>query len=95
MDSEYLDSLSDFSKHSLELQGDKFTDTETEVFISQPHTFEAVMVCRWDDREKESGLQPGTVEFYLNGVVSDCIILSWLHLLDVETIDRYLLLIYR
>ena len=76
VDAEYWDSLSDSSKHSLELQGGRFTDTEAEAFISQPHAPEAVMVRRWDDRAKESGLQTETVEFYLNGVVSDSMILS-------------------
>lgn len=52
---DYWASLSDASKHSLELQGGAFQATELVTFISQPYAKEAVRLRRYDDLAKVPG----------------------------------------
>jgi phosphonate degradation associated HDIG domain protein len=52
----YWDTLSDASKHSLELQGGRFSVAEAKAFIAQPYALDAVRLRRWDDRAKVVGL---------------------------------------
>jgi len=48
----YWDSLSDGSKHSLEMQGGPFDRAEELEFIDLPYARDAVMLRRWDDMAK-------------------------------------------
>ncbi len=51
----YWGSLSPASKHSLELQGGKYSPVEAERFLSRPHACEALSLRRWDDLAKVPG----------------------------------------
>lgn len=60
IDPSYWADLSPASKHSLELQGGTFSETQAEHFITQPFAAEAVRLRRYDDLAKVKGKQvPG------------------------------------
>jgi phosphonate degradation associated HDIG domain protein len=64
VDSGYWASLSPASKHSLELQGGIFNDSDAEKFMAQPFAAEAVRLRRYDDLAKVKGKQvPGLPHF--------------------------------
>ncbi|NML42616.1 HD domain-containing protein [Ramlibacter sp. G-1-2-2] len=50
---DYWDSLSQASKHSLELQGGPFSVDEVEQFLLEPHALDAVSLRMWDDLAKD------------------------------------------
>jgi phosphonate degradation associated HDIG domain protein len=52
IDPAYWSGLSAASKHSLELQGGVFNETDAEKFIAQPYATEAVRLRRYDDLAK-------------------------------------------
>ncbi len=54
-DKGYWETLSEVSKHSLELQGGVYTSEEAADFISQPYAREAVQLRIWDDEAKVVG----------------------------------------
>ena len=51
----YWASLSPASKHSLELQGGRFTAIGAERFLSRPFAWDAIRLRRWDDLAKVPG----------------------------------------
>ena len=53
IDSGYWAELSPASKHSLELQGGIFDETQAEAFMQQPYASEAVRLRRYDDLAKK------------------------------------------
>ena len=53
IDPGYWADLSPASKHSLELQGGTFVESEAKVFIQQPYASEAVRLRRYDDLAKK------------------------------------------
>lgn len=60
MDTNYWDTLSSASKHSLELQGGVFSDAEVDRFLREPHAMQAVALRRWDDLAKSpTRITPG------------------------------------
>ena len=60
----YLAELSPSSLRSLGLQGGPMSAADVEAFERLPHHADAVLVRRWDDRAKVSGLQvPRLAEF--------------------------------
>lgn len=67
----YWDSLSIASKHSLELQGGFFIESEAKKFIEQPHASEAVLLRRWDDMAKTPGKATPPLRHYLS-VLESC-----------------------
>lgn len=72
VDSDYYDGLSRASKRSYELQGGKLTDGEKSEFESNTHYETAVLLRRWDDSAKISGLTtPPLSDFQLE--VQACI----------------------
>lgn len=52
IDSDYYNTLSPASKHSLNLQGGVFDEAEANQFIAQPFAAEAVRLRRYDDLAK-------------------------------------------
>ena len=67
----YWDGLSVASKHSLELQGGFFVESEAKKFIEQPHASEAVLLRRWDDMAKTPGKATPPLRHYLS-VLESC-----------------------
>ena len=67
----YWDGLSVASKHSLELQGGFFVESEAKKFIEQPHASEAVLLRRWDDMAKAPGKATPPLRHYLS-VLESC-----------------------
>lgn len=61
-DEEYLDVLSEGSKHSLALQGGPMSPVEVDAFRSRPHWEAAVQLRRWDDQAKVSGLSTRSLD---------------------------------
>jgi predicted HD phosphohydrolase len=60
----YLAQISPASVRSLELQGGPFAADEALRFETEPYYMEAVMVRRWDDEARVSGLSvPGLDEY--------------------------------
>ena len=53
IDPGYWADLSPASKHSLELQGGTFVESEAKAFIQQPYASEAVRLRRYDDLAKK------------------------------------------
>jgi len=71
IDPGYWTELSPASKHSLELQGGLFTESEADRFLQQAYASEAVRLRRYDDLAKTPDkLVPPLKHFeqYLNGV---------------------------
>ena len=64
VDQDYWNGLSDASKHSLALQGGRFSAEELEAFQSEPHWRAAVALRRRDDAGKEVGRQTAPLESY-------------------------------
>jgi len=60
----YLTRLSAASLKSLQLQGGPFDDDEVSQFESRPHYRQAVMLRRWDDEAKVSGLPVPSIGEY-------------------------------
>ena len=67
----YWGRLSVASKHSLELQGGFFIESEAKKFIEQPHASEAVLLRRWDDMAKTPGKATPPLRHYLS-VLESC-----------------------
>ena len=63
--------LSPASKHSLELQGGLFAESEAKKFIEQPHASDAVLLRRWDDLAKTPGRATPSLRHYLS-VLDSC-----------------------
>lgn len=61
----YRDSLSDTSKHTLELQGGVYRADEAARFIAQPFAPDAVNLRSWDDQAKHKGLATPPLEHFL------------------------------
>jgi phosphonate degradation associated HDIG domain protein len=53
----YWAGLSDCSKHTLQLQGGRFTQADAEQFIQRPHARNAVRLRAFDDLAKRPGLK--------------------------------------
>ena len=66
VDASYWATLSDASKHSLKLQGDRFEGDEITQFESLPFFEEAVRLRRYDDLAKTPGLVTPTLEYYVD-----------------------------
>lgn len=63
-ESGYWDTLTQASRHSLDLQGGVYSSDEAEAFIRQPYAYEAVLLRRWDDLAKTPGKEtPGIAHF--------------------------------
>jgi phosphonate degradation associated HDIG domain protein len=69
----YWETLSVASKHSLELQGGFFVESEAKRFIELPHATNAVLLRRWDDLAKTPGKATPTLAHYLS-VLETCAI---------------------
>jgi phosphonate degradation associated HDIG domain protein len=67
----YWGGLSVASKHSLELQGGFFVESEARKFIEQPHASEAVLLRRWDDMAKTPGKATPPLRHFLS-VLQSC-----------------------
>ena len=63
-ESAYWDTLTNASKHSLELQGGMHSPAEAEEFIRLPHAYEAVLLRRWDDQSKVPGLSTPDIHHF-------------------------------
>ncbi len=64
IDPSYEASLSEESRHSLQLQGGVFEEAQAEQFIAQPYATEAVRLRRYDDMAKIPGkMVPGLAHF--------------------------------
>lgn len=64
VDPGYWDTLSDESKHSLEVQGGRHNDDQAAVFMASPHSRNAVQLRRWDDRAKTPCAPTPDLEHY-------------------------------
>jgi phosphonate degradation associated HDIG domain protein len=60
----YWDSLSPASKHSLELQGGRFSEAQVRAFEDLPFYAEAVRLRRYDDLAKEPGKPTPSLAHY-------------------------------
>jgi gamma-butyrobetaine dioxygenase len=60
----YWESLSDASKHSLELQGGVFDDRAAKLFLAEPYAADAVQLRRWDDLAKRKGWPTSPLAVY-------------------------------
>jgi predicted HD phosphohydrolase len=67
----YWGGLSAASRHSLELQGGFFVESEAKKFIEQPYASEAVLLRRWDDFAKTKGKATPSLRHYLS-VLESC-----------------------
>lgn len=67
----YWDTLSAASKHSLELQGGFFVESEAKRFIELPHATNAVLLRRWDDLAKTPGKATPPLAHYLS-ILENC-----------------------
>ena len=67
----YCGGLSVASRHSLELQGGFFVESEARKFIEQPYATEAVLLRRWDDMAKTPGKATPPLRHYLS-VLESC-----------------------
>lgn len=65
VDPGYWATLSDVSKHSLELQGGIFSTEQAEAFAEQPHAQEAARLRRYDDRAKVAGAVTPPLDHYV------------------------------
>jgi phosphonate degradation associated HDIG domain protein len=65
-ESDYWDTLSPASRHSLELQGGSFTGAEAANFIAIPFARDAVDLRRWDDLAKIPGNATPPIAHYLD-----------------------------
>ena len=63
-ESAYWASLTNASKKSLDLQGGVFSPVEAEEFIRQPYAYEAVLLRRWDDQAKVTGLDTPDIHHF-------------------------------
>jgi phosphonate degradation associated HDIG domain protein len=66
----YWHTLSDSSKQSLLLQGDRFSIADAQAFIAQPFALEAVQLRQWDDRAKEVGLKMPDLEDFVPAMIA-------------------------
>ena len=64
VDTLYWDTLSPASKHSLELQGGRFSEAQVQAFEDLPFYAEAVRLRRYDDLAKESGKPTPSLAHY-------------------------------
>ncbi len=64
IDAGYWAELSPASKHSLELQGGVFTETQAQAFMAQPFAAEAVRLRRYDDLAKVPAKRVPPLAFY-------------------------------
>ena len=64
VDPGYWDTLSDESKHSLEVQGGRHVGDQAAVFMASPHAHNAVELRRWDDRAKTPCAPTPDLEHY-------------------------------
>ena len=64
VESGYWGTLSNESKHSLELQGGIFSTAQAEEFIRQPYAYDAVLLRRWDDLAKVPGKGTPEIEHF-------------------------------
>lgn len=58
----YLESLSDASRHSLQLQGGPMSVEEVRQFKMLPYYSEAVQLRRWDEASKNSRVRASTID---------------------------------
>lgn len=64
VDSNYWDSLSPASKHSLELQGGIFNEVQVKAFEDLPYASQATRLRRYDDLAKVAGLSTPSLSHY-------------------------------
>jgi phosphonate degradation associated HDIG domain protein len=69
LDTGYWDTLSPASKHSLTLQGGRYTQEEAEAFMRAPFAGEALRVRRYDDLAKVRGRATPPLAHYLQKMV--------------------------
>jgi phosphonate degradation associated HDIG domain protein len=69
----YWETLSPASKHSLELQGGRYSAQEAQAFLDRPHASEAVLLRRWDDLAKTPGLPTPPLSHYIR-LMRDCML---------------------
>jgi phosphonate degradation associated HDIG domain protein len=65
IDAGYWDTLSPASKHSLTLQGGRYSQEEAEAFMREPFAQEALRVRRYDDLAKVKGRATPSLAHYL------------------------------
>jgi len=70
---DYWDALSECSKQSLKLQGDRLSKAAAQAFIDQPYAPEAVQLRRWDDQAKVIGLKTPALEAFVPAMMA-CVI---------------------
>lgn len=73
IDPDYWASLSPASKHSLELQGGVFNESQAETFAKQDFSAEAVRLRRYDDLAKDPGKQVPGISHYAVLLQQTCI----------------------
>lgn len=61
----YWEGLSPASRHSLELQGGAYAESEAQVFMAQPYAAEAVRLRRYDDLAKVPQKVTPTLDHFL------------------------------
>jgi len=64
VDSNYWDSLSPASKHSLDLQGGIFNEMQVKAFEDLPYASQATRLRRYDDLAKVAGLSTPSLSHY-------------------------------
>jgi len=64
VDPRYWDSLSPASKHSLELQGGIFDESQVKAFEDMPYSSQATRLRRYDDLAKVAGLSTPPLSHY-------------------------------
>jgi phosphonate degradation associated HDIG domain protein len=73
VDAHYWTELSTASKRSLELQGDVFSNSESNSFIAKPFAKEAVTLRRFDDLAKVKGKVVPSLKHYLPHLQQVCL----------------------
>lgn len=76
VDADYLDTLSEGSRRSLQRQGGPFDDAETEAFEANPGFDDAVLLRGWDDHGKVDGLQVAPFDAYADLLERLALVLS-------------------
>ena len=66
VEASYFEALSPASKLSLSLQGGPMTPEEVAAFEANPHHLDAVVLRRWDDEAKVTGLDVPGLGHYLD-----------------------------
>ena len=64
-DSQYYDTLSNASKHTLRIQGGPMSDSEVKIFEANPYYKEAIQVRYWDDLGKDPLMKTGSLSHFL------------------------------